>query len=103
MLGSEYVDPMGECNVGTELRIEAIGTEDVILAVLRSDRLRSRRVFTTDSTRLAVQFVLADEEAWYVAGAVRGSYREQPGRPREFVKPITPWRSQFAEKRGYLL
>lgn len=59
-------------------------------------------MFTTDSTRLAVQFVPVGEEAWYVAGAARCSYREVPGRPREFAKPITPWRSQFAEKRGYL-
>lgn len=38
-LGSEYVEPTGEFNDGTELRMEAIGTEDVILAVLKCDDL----------------------------------------------------------------
>lgn len=44
--------------------------------------------------------IVRREEAWYVAGAARSSDREQQARTHDFVKLVTPWRSQFAEKKG---
>jgi hypothetical protein len=41
--------------------MEAIGTEDVILAVLITYQVTAREMFVTDSTELAVQFVPAVE------------------------------------------
>lgn len=97
--------PTEEFNDGTELRMEAIGTEEVIVAVLNLDGYKfwGRLALAQRAAAGLVKVVVGygRSEVWYVAGAATSSGRilSEAGHA-SWVEPTKPWRSQFAEKRG---